>query len=277
MTPFAAPFLHAASPAEPPALLLAVPPAAAWAYLAAVSRLRSRGKRWSPWRTAAFLLGLALIGASLTPATGLVASGFAEHALEHVLLGMLGPAVLVLGAPVTLLLWSLPHSYARSLAALLRTRPARVVSHPATAGVLNVAGMAVLYLAPLFAASETNALLHLAVHAHLFVAGYVFAWSIAGIDAAARRPGFALRLVVLVVAAAAHAALIKVMYAHALPAGTGHSAAELREGLQWMYYGGDAAELLLAVALFAAWYRTRPHRRGVHSRERPAPRVAELQ
>ena len=26
---------------------------------------------------------------------------------------------------------------------------------------------------------------------------------------------------------------------------------------QWMYYGGDAVELLLAVALFAAWYRRR--------------------
>jgi putative membrane protein len=28
-----------------------------------------------------------------------------------------------------------------------------------------------------------------------------------------------------------------------------------------MYYGGDVAELLLAVALFAAWYRRAGHRR----------------
>lgn len=273
MTAFAVPFLHAASPSEPPALLLAVLPALAWAYVAAASRVRSRGKRWGWWRTAAFLLGVALVGVSLTPATGLVVSGFAEHALEHVVLGMLGPAVLVFGAPVTLLLASLPRRHARSLATRLRSRPARTIAHPATAAVLNVGGMALLYLSPLYAASETNPLLHLAVHVHLFVAGYLFAWSIAGVDPAPHRPRFALRLVVLALAAAAHAGLIKVMFGQVLPAGTGHTDAEIREGLQWMYYGADVTELLIAIALFAAWYRSRRAYRVPRTVTQPAART----
>jgi len=43
-----------------------------------------------------------------------------------------------------------------------------------------------------------------------------------------------------------------------------------------MYYGGDVAELLLAVALFAAWYRAAGRRyrreRGKSSKWRSAPR-----
>jgi putative membrane protein len=59
------------------------------------------------------------------------------------------------------------------------------------------------------------------------------------------------------VAGGAHSYLGKLLYARAaeLPPGAGHSAAEVEVAARWMYYAGDVVELLLAAALFAAWYR----------------------
>ncbi len=64
-------------------------------------------------------------------------------------------------------------------------------------------------------------------------------------------------MVTLVAAAGGHAALAKFLYAHAevVPPGAGHDAEAMRAAARLMYYGGDVAELLLVVALFAAWYR----------------------
>lgn len=72
-----------------------------------------------------------------------------------------------------------------------------------------------------------------------------------------------MRLGALLGAAAGHSALAKYLYAHAgtLPPGLADpDPAAFRSAAQLMYYGGDVAELLLAVALFATWYH-RPLRR----------------
>jgi putative membrane protein len=63
---------------------------------------------------------------------------------------------------------------------------------------------------------------------------------------------------VLVAAGAAHAYLAKLLYARApgLPPGGSHDLDQVQAAAQLMYYGGDLAELALAVALFAGWYRT---------------------
>jgi putative membrane protein len=61
-----------------------------------------------------------------------------------------------------------------------------------------------------------------------------------------------------VLAAAAHAYLAKLLFARApqLPPGSPHTVTEQEQAAQWMYYGGDIAEVLLATALFASWYRS---------------------
>lgn len=50
-----------------------------------------------------------------------------------------------------------------------------------------------------------------------------------------------------------HALLAKLMYGRGWPRGTPHSLAEIQQAAQWMYYGGDLTEVLLAAALFASW------------------------
>jgi putative membrane protein len=186
---------------------------------------------------------------------------FRGHMLMHLLIGMLAPLGLVLGAPVTLALKSLPLIAARTLTAILRSQVFYFLSHPITALLLNIGGMYLLYLTPLYNATLTSPALHYLVHIHFLAAGFLFTWSIAGPDPAPRRPNLQLRVVVLFVSIAAHAYLSKAMYAYLYPLNSPHPAEEIQAGAKLMYYGGDLSELLLAAALFSIWYQKRRHPR----------------
>ncbi|GIE28947.1 membrane protein [Actinoplanes italicus] len=257
---------HAHSPDGGLLLLLVVVAAVGYDVLATVSR-----RPWPWWRTALFLSGCALLVAGLTPAGWPWPAGdFRTHMVQHLLVGMLAPLALVLGAPVTLLLRTLPRPVGRTVGRLLRTRVMHVVAHPVTALILNLGGLAVLYFTPLYVATVRDPGLHLLVHVHFLLAGYLFAWVVAGPDPAPRRPSVPARLVVLGVAIAFHAVLSQLMYAGAyvdLPV----PAVQRQGGGTLMYYGGDIAELLLAAALVAGW---RPRRRRQQGSREPAGEAA---
>lgn len=182
---------------------------------------------------------------------------------------MYAPIGLVLGAPVTLLLRSLPRRHGKAIGRIHRSRPLHLIAHPVTALVLNVGGLAALYFTPLYAAAAQTPALHWAIHAHFLAAGYLFAWVIAGPDPAPRRPTVPARLVVFGVAIAAHAIISQLLYAGSLvqisaPAG------ELRQAGELMYYGGDIAELILAFAMVSVW-RPAPGRRRTLAGPRTLP------
>lgn len=235
------------------------------AYLVGVARWRSAGRGWPRRRTATFAAGVVLVAAATSPLGSAVGHADARgHMAQHLVLGMYAPLALVLAAPGTLLLGSAPVTTRRPLRALLGSVAVHRLTHPAVAAVLSVGGLYALYLTPLYALSLERPDVHVLVLVHFVLAGYLFAWSIAGPDPAPRRPRMRTRVAVLVLAAAGHAVLAKVLYARAdrLPPGAGHLPGEVEQAAQWMYYGGDVAEILLATALFAAWYRRRGRRSG---------------
>ncbi|QCB94920.1 cytochrome c oxidase assembly protein [Cellulomonas shaoxiangyii] len=229
-------------------------------YAAGVARYRATMPRaWSPWRTASWGAGALLVGVAVSPVLGVVPDPAVRHMVQHLLLGMLAPLGLVLAAPVTLLLGAASARGRRAVAAVLRLGVVRVLTHPVTSALLHVGGLVVLYLTPLYARAADDPVVHALVLLHFLLAGCLFAWAVAGPDPAPHRPGLATRLGVLVVAAGVHGALATYLYAHAdrLPPGGGHTVAQVEAAAQWMYYGGDVAEVLLAVALFAGWWRSR--------------------
>ncbi len=216
---------------------------------------------WSSGRTVAWVVGSVVVAAVLSPPLSEPAHhDHRYHMVQHLLLGMYAPLGLVLGAPLTLLLGSLPRRMQRGLTRVLRSRPVHVLSHPATAALLNVGAMFALYLTPLYAITMARQDLHWLVMTHFLLAGYLYAWAIAGPDPAPRRPGMATRTTVLILAGGAHAFLAKSLYANAqatdMAADHAH-APTMEAAAQWMYYGGDIAEMALAVMLFAWWYRRR--------------------
>lgn len=226
------------------------------AYLLGVWQHRRTGKKWNSFRTLFIIMGIVLCMVALAPPlTDYAHKDLRGHMLQHLLIGMLAPLGLVLAAPLTLALRVLPVSLSRKITALLASKPIKVLCHPLTAFLLNIGGMYALYLTSLYVLMQQSMLLHYIMHIHFLAAGYLFVWSIAGPDPAPERPSFLLRLVVLFISMAAHAYLSKAMFAYRFPRNTTHSLAEIEEAAQLMYYGGDMAEVLLAIAFFALWYR----------------------
>ncbi|RBY83985.1 cytochrome c oxidase assembly protein [Blastococcus sp. TF02A-26] len=226
-------------------------------YLAGVGVRRDGGRDWPAARTASWLLGCLLVGTALSPPVETAGTGATGHMVQHLLLGAAAPLALVLGAPMTLLLGALGPAARRPVAAVLHSRPLRLLAHPATGAVLATGGLHLLYLTPLHALSTRSDAVHALVHGHLLVAGCLFAWSVAGPDPAPRRPGTGVRVAVVVAAGGAHAVLAQLLYARAgaLPPGAGLDAEEVRTAAQVMYHGGHLVDLALLVALFGARYR----------------------
>lgn len=254
-------------------------------YLAALLARPARLPPWSGLRTAAWLAGAVLVGVALSPPLAEHAQhDHRVHMAQHLLLGMYAPLGLVLGAPLTLVLGSAPRAATAPLVRALRSAPVHALSHPVTAAVLSTGGLFALYLTPLYELTRSSTVVHGLVLAHLLLAGCLYTWAIAGPDPAPRRPGMTTRVATLVVAAGAHAFLAKLLYADALRThadgtphadGTSHPAG-MADAAQAMYYGGDGAELLLAVALFAWWYRrggTRAERSARAAPTAPSPAV----
>jgi putative membrane protein len=233
-------------------------------YVFAALRPSARGT-WPRHRILLWIAGCFVTALSVQAAAA-NHDDFAAHALAHVGLGMLAPLLLMLSAPVTLALRSLSTVPARRLARLLRSRPIRFVTHPIPAAVFNVGGLWLLYAGGLYPSIHANGLLFVVVHVHVFVSGYLFSASIAGLDPNPHRARFLTRAIVLGAVMAGHSILSKYLYANP-PADVPPASAET--GSMIMYYGGDAVSVLLVVLLCASWYRDvgRQRRRSLASRQ----------
>ena len=112
---------------------------------------------------------LAAVAAISGPLASAAETSYVAHMAAHVLLGMLAPLLLVLAAPITLLLRSLPVANARQLSRVLASLPVRILTEPSVAAVLSVGGLWLLYTTGLYAAMHHHSGVHLLVHAHLFI------------------------------------------------------------------------------------------------------------
>ncbi|MFI9800963.1 cytochrome c oxidase assembly protein [Streptomyces sp. NPDC052302] len=240
-------------PAGPPAVLATL--SAAACYLLAARRLRRRGDAWPRRRDLSFMAGgVAVAWAGVGAAPG---GPFTGHMVQHVVLGMAAPLLLVTARPLTLALRALPPGgVRRSLLALTRLRVAGWLTFPPVAALLDVGGLWVLYRTGLFAATAHRPLWHLLVHVHVLAAGVLFTFAVCGLDPVRRRWGVAVRGGTLLVAGALHGVLAKTLYA-AAPPGLDVATGDLRTGAQVMYYGGDAVALATAVVVGAGWYAAR--------------------
>ncbi len=225
---------------------------AGFAYVVGATRLRRRGDAWPRPRQYLFVAGT--VGLAVAASVPLPFAEFTAHMLQHLVIGMAGPLLLVLGRPVTLALRLLPGGRGRNaVLAVLHARVTAVLVSPPFAGLLDGAGLWVLYRTRLFAAADDRPWLHAAVHAHVFATGLLFTASVCQLDPVRRRYPFWLRAAALVTVATAHAVLAKSLWI-AAPPGTAFAIRDARTAAESMYYGGDLVEVALAAVLAAGWY-----------------------
>ncbi|WP_204666982.1 cytochrome c oxidase assembly protein [Gracilibacillus alcaliphilus] len=226
-------------------------------YLVSVLISSYRGRSWSLYRSVFWMIGVCCcIVAVAGPLADLAHTDFTVHMVAHLLLGMLGPLLMVLGAPMTLLLRTLSVRQARKLTRILRSKALGVISNPIITSILNVGGLWILYTTNLYAMMHENIFLHVVVHLHVFLAGYFFTVSLIYIDPVPHRTSYFFRAIVLGLALAGHGILSKYIYAYP-PNGVPESQA--RNGGMLMYYGGDMIDLVLIIILCFQWFKaTKP-------------------
>ena len=241
---------------------------AAGLYLAAVRRLRERGDAWSAWRTGSFLgLGLGSIAlATLSSLGAYDTTLFSVHMVQHMVLTMVTPVFLALGAPITLALRAMTGRPRRALVTVLHSRVAKVVASPLVTAPIFVGTLFVLYFTPLYEATLRSATLHELVHVHFVVAGCLFFWPLLGLDPLPGRLHPMMRLLVLFVTLPMHAWLgISIMSGSQIIAGDyyrelgrtwGPSLASdqaIGGGLLWST--GDFISIVLFIIIFGQWVR----------------------
>ena len=255
---------------EPVPLLLLATAVAAYALPARV--LRRRGDHWSYWRSASYLGGGcgSIAVATLSPLAAYDTTLLSVHMAQHMVLTMVAPVFLALGAPVTLWLRTLPPRPRDRLLAVLHSRVARVVSFPPVAFAIFVLSPWALYFSGWYEATlqpdAQGEVLHELTHLHFVLAGSIFCWPLIGLDPVPGRVSHGFRVLTIFASLPFHAFLgVSIMGASTLIAGDYYlglerswppsvpADQELAGALLWA--SGDLVGLLLFAALFVQWVR----------------------
>ena len=190
-------------------------------YIAGVVKLSRNGVKWPVGRTIAFALGISVIDFATSGGLGLYSFfSFSHHMMAHMLLGMVAPIGIVLGAPITLALRALPagrslvasdgeHEAERGarglLTAILSSRFVAIMSNPIVALAIFDGSLFALYFTPIFEILMGSHLGHIVMSVHFLLAGILFFHVIIGIDPRPKQYPFIFRIVILFAAMSIHA------------------------------------------------------------------------
>jgi putative membrane protein/putative copper resistance protein D len=236
-----------------------------------VVRLTRRGDKWPVGRTLFFAAGVLSIGLMMNTALndyGMVM--FSVHMVQHMVISMLSPILILLGAPITLALRALPPAARGTkgprelLLMLLHSRYMRIVTHPVFTIPLFIASLYALYFTPLFDFLMESKPGHIAMMMHFLATGLVFFWPIMGVDPGPHRPGYLMRMLELFAGMPFHAffGIALMMASQPMvktyadpPASLGIDALSDQNaagGIAWAF--SEIPSVLVLIALLFQWY-----------------------
>ena len=238
------------------------------AYLFGAWVLRDRGVQWPLGRTLSFLCGMAFFVFATSSGLGTYDTALLSvHMVQHMVLSMVVPLFLALGAPVTLMLRTLPRRPRAVLLAMLHSRAAKVLSFPPLTFLLFVISPWALYFTSWYDASLRSVLVHETMHVHLVLVGSLFFWPLVGADPVPGRVQFPFRLLLVILTLPFHAFLgVTIMGQDQLIAGDWYRALPMSwlpspaadqhvaGGILWA--SGDAVGLVFLAVLFTQWVRS---------------------
>jgi cytochrome c oxidase assembly factor CtaG len=167
--------------------------ALAIAYIRAASRPSPRGNRWPAARTLCFVGGLALFSLAIQSPLAVHDELRWFHSAQHLLVMMVVPPLLVLGAPITLLLRTASPRMRREIVGILQDPAMKRFSGP-VAGIgltLEYHGtMFLVMLTGLYGYTLEHEWAHIVTHSYLFLCGLLFWMPLVGRDPAGFRPPY---------------------------------------------------------------------------------------
>lgn len=263
---------------EPNGLFLAFLVLLVALYIKGVVVLSRRGDKWPINRTIFFALGISVADFAVNGGLGVYSHvAFSFHMVAHMALATLAPIGIVLGAPITLALRTLPigrtsqERGVRGFAlALLHSRYSRFLTNPIVAMLIFDVSMFALYFTDLFQWLMSYHFGHFFMEMHFFIAGFLFFAALIGIDPVPNKFPFVARIVVILAAMSIHAFFsISLMSSSVLVDG-GYFAAldrpwwpdllgDQKTGAAFGWAFGEVPILLALAATFVQWVRSDSH------------------
>lgn len=240
---------------------------AAALYLYGVHRLRVRGDHWPVARTVLFLgPGLGSIAAVTVSGLGAYDTVLVSvHMVQHMVLSMIAPIFLALGAPVTLALRTLGGAPRRRLLAVVHSRAARVLAFPLFAYAIFVVNPFALYFTGLYRLTLENAFAHEVTHAHFILTGCLFFWPLIGLDPLPGRWPYPARALLMVLSVPFHTVLgLTIMQSKTLLGGDWYPSLGLAWADPWtdqeiaggiLWAGGEFVSVTMLAVLVVQWMR----------------------
>ena len=241
-------------------------------YLYGVWLLRRRGDAWPVGRTLSFVV-LGMGSFYVITSSGIAAYDtvlLSVHMVQHMVLSMMVPLFLALGAPVTLALRTLPQRPRGWLLSVLHSRVAKVLSFAPLTFLLFVVSPWALYFSGWYDASLRSTYVHEMMHIHLVLVGTLFFWPLVGVDPVPGRVAYPFRLILVFLTLPFHAFLgVTIMGQEELIAGEWYSSLPSASGLTWLpdpaddqhlaggilWGSGDIVGLSFFAVLFVQWVR----------------------
>lgn len=240
---------------EPSAIIGLLGAGALYAY--GIRRLAAKGRQWPLSRTIPFFVGLFIIAFALL--SGLAAYDdiyFTCHVIQHILIGMLAPIFLCLGAPITLALQASDRKTRTRMLKVLHSRPAKIIGHPFVAWALFGGSLFVLYFSSLYAYTLHHPLVHDLVHVHFIVVGFLFFLPVVGIDPGPHPLPFGGRLVYLFLALPFHTILGMALISQKTPLAPGMTITDMQTGGGIMWTAGEFLGILGGALVLYRWMKS---------------------
>ena len=182
-------------------------------YIKGVIILSRRGDKWPVGRTIAFALGISAIDFATSGGLGVYSRfAFSNHMLSHMVLGMIAPIGIVLGAPVTLALRTLPigrneqeRGIRGNFIALLHSKLSKIYTHPVVALAIFNGLLFALYFTPLFGNLMQGHSGHFFMSMHFLLSGILFFQVLIGVDPMPRKVPHIVKVIIIFAAMSIHA------------------------------------------------------------------------
>jgi putative copper resistance protein D len=229
---------------------------AVW-YLRAEWILSTRGRRWSGKRTVSFLAGLlAIVIALESPVASFTMDYFQAHVIQHLLLMVIGPPLLAMGAPMTLALQTSSRTGKVRLLSILNSRPFKVLTHPLPVWALYYFSMFAFFLT-----SALNfAMLHMwvmdLVNLGFLFASTLFWWPLVGVDPVPHwKMSYGVRMGNLLIGVPLESFLALALLSETRPAASMYTVASTHSGAAILWIGAELFTFLALIPIFFQWVK----------------------
>ena len=181
-------------------------------YLRWVVRLHRRGDKWPIHRSIVWVVAWLLFMYTIDGGLGVYGRVMmSAHMTGHMIISMTVPVLLVIGAPITLMLraWKKRQDGTMGprevLLAVVHSKYMNIFANPAFAGALFFVGLLLFYYTPIFELALRTHTGHILMNVHFMWSGYLFAWSLIGIDPGPKKWPAPVRLLILLITITFHA------------------------------------------------------------------------